>query len=206
MKKVLVLLGVMLFSASAFALNAEVTMDKNCASQKAEFEQYVASQKNTSFIVQNILINLSDPMETMSDDEAMPKALCYATYQVKGRPLVAFVRANAEIFPGDISKKEAKKLYNFADRVEILNEKAEFDRVVAMGKDSYVVQHILGNMADPMKQMSDEQARPKAKAYAAFKVNGKSFVEFVRDHSNDYTMDVEIDMEVFADRVERLAK
>ena len=206
MKKVTALLGVVLFSASAFALNAEaVAGNKTCDAQKAAFEKYAAEQK-VSFIEQSILINMADPMEQMSDEQAQPLAACYATFFVKGTPFVNFVRANAGIFPGDISGKEEAELRAFADRVERLSEKAEFERVVAMNNDSFVIQHILSNMADPMKKMNDEQARTKAKAYAQYTVRGQSLVDFVLDHKTDFTMDVEIDLEHFVDRVVTLSK
>ncbi len=201
MKKLMMLLGVVLFSASAFALNAQAPADEKCPG-KAQFEQYAARQNNRYFIAQYILINLADPLAEMTDEQATPLAVCYASYQVKEKSLVAFVRFQKDEF----RPKEAGELAAFADRVEILNEKAEFDRVVAQENDSYLVQHILGNMIDPMAKMSDKQAAPKAKAYATWKVNGISLPEYVRAHSNDYTMDVEIVMEGFADRVERLAK
>ncbi len=201
MKKIMMLLGVVLFSASAFALNAQAPADEKCPG-KANFEQYAARQSNNYFIAQYILINLADPMAEMTDTQAAPLAACYALYQVKGKSLVSFVRAHKEEF----RPKEEGELAAFADRVEILNEKAEFDRVAAQKNESYMVQHILGNMIDPMAKMSDEQATPRAKAYATWKVNGLPLVEYVRAHSNDYTMDVEIDMEKFADRVEELAK
>ncbi|MBQ8032561.1 MAG: hypothetical protein IJ266_01185 [Elusimicrobiaceae bacterium] len=205
MKKVLVMLGVMLFSASAFAMNQEAMNGKTCEEEKAAFEKYATNQR-TDFVVQNILINMADPMIHMTDEQAQPLATCYATYKVKGRDFTAFVRDNAGIFPGDIKGKEKAELLAFADRVDFLSEKAELDRVVAQGNESFIVQHILGNMIDPMEKMTDAQAAPKAKVYAALKVKGMALTEFVRAHSNDYTMDVEIEMESFANRVERLAK
>ncbi len=205
MKKVLLMLGVMLFSASAFAMNQEAMDTEKCAEQRTAFEKYAVGQR-TDFVVQNILINMADPMINMEDEQAQPLAACYATYKVKGRNFTTFVRDNADIFSGDIYGKIKAELLAFADRVEFLSEKAELDRVVAQGQDSYVVQHILSNMIDPMKQMTDVQAAPKARAYVALKINGISLPEYVRAHSNDYTKNVEIEMEKFADRVERLAK
>lgn len=201
MKKVLLMLGVMLFSASAFAMNQEAMDGKTCAEKKAAFEKYAAEQRS-DFVAQNILINMADPMLKMDDEQAQPLAACYATYKVKGQNFTTFVRNNANIG----LQKEEDELLAFADRVEFLSEKAELDRVVAQGNESFIVQHILGNMMDPMKKMTDAQAAPKAKAYAALKVNGLPLTEFVRAHSNDYNMYVEIEMENFADRVERLAK
>ncbi len=205
MKKVLLMLGVMLFSASAFAMNQEALDGETCAEQKAAFERYAVG-KRTDSVVQNILINMADPMIKMDDEQAQPLAACYATYKVKGKNFTTFVRDNAGIFPGDITGKEKAELLAFADRVEFLSEKAELDRVVAQGDESFIVQHILDNMVGPMEKMTDAQAAPKARAYAALKINGISLPEYVRAHSNDYNMDVEIDMENFADRVEGLAK
>lgn len=217
MKKVLVMVGVMLFSASAFALNAEAQADKTCAEQKAKLEQLFDSQSQDSHIVQYILINLADPLEYQkpTDEEFTPLAQCYMQVRVKGQPLVDFVRANADIFrqKSPLEHRSLKvfdemqaELNEFADRVERVAEQAELNRVIALGNESYVVQHVLSNLIDPMKKMTDEQAAPKAKVYALLKVNGISLAEFVRNHANDYTMDVEIDMDHFADRIERLAK
>lgn len=206
MKKIGVVLSLLVaMSASAFALNMEAPSNKDCASQRAEFEKYAINQR-TDFVVQNILLNMADPMLQMSDEEAQPLAVCYATYKIRGTSFTNFVRNNAGIFPGDITGKEKAELLAFADRVEFLSEKADLDRVLALNNDSFTVQHILSNMADPMEKMTDEQARPKAKAYAALKVHGMSLVEFVRRHANDYTMNVENDMDNFANRVERLSK
>lgn len=205
MKKVLLMLGVMLFSASAFAMNQEAMEGKTCAEQKAAFEKYAAGQR-TDFVVQNILINMADPMIKMDDEQAQPLAACYATYRVKGRNFTTFVRDNAGIFPGDITGKEKAELLAFADRVEFLSEKAELDRVVRVGNETNIMDYIWEKMISPLKEMSDAQAAPKARAYAALKVNGLPLTEFVRAHSNDYDMYVEIELENFADRVERLAK
>lgn len=214
MKKVLMMLGVMLFTTAVFAQNAAVLSDEECQHQKEQFEQMVDESSNESFLVQNILINWADPMASMADDQAKPLAVCYAKFKVKGVALTQYVRAHADIFrPANEGPKSQgtydklqRELLQFADRVDLLSEQAELDRVIAQGSDSFVLQHILSNMADPMKKMSDEQARPKAKTYAALKVKSMPLVEFVRFHSGDYTMDAEIYMEHFADRVERLSK
>lgn len=217
MKKVLMMLGVMLFTTAVFAQNAAALSDEECQHQKDQFEQMVEESNNESFLVQNILINWADPMASMADAQAQPLAVCYAKFKVKGVALTQYVRAHADIFrPANENLYEEKvkatydklqrELLQFADRVDLLSEQAELDRVIAQGSDSFVLQHILSNMADPMKKMSDEQARPKAKTYAALKVKSMPLVEFVRFHSGDYTMDAEIYMEHFADRVERLSK
>ncbi len=225
MKKVLLMLGVMLFSASAFAMNQEAMDDKTCAEQRASFEEIVNSLNQDSFIAQYIVTNLADTFRELPDEQAMPLAQCYDTYRVKGEAMTQFVRTHSDIFrqkalesnKGDEAKQavisEAKvydelqtEMLDFAHRVEFLSEQAKLDHIVALGQESYVVQYILSNMVDPMKKMTDQQAAPKAKAYAALKVNGLALTEFVRAHSNDYSMYVEIEMENFADRVEKLAK
>ena len=186
MKKVLALLAVALFSVSAFAMNAAAPADEKCPG-KATFEKYVASQENESFIAQNILINLSDPMESMTDEEALPLAACYQTYRVKGQTLVEFVRSHAEIFPGDIHKVEAKKLYNFAARVEALNEKVAFDKMASQPNEYFIAQNILINLADPFSKLSDEQAAFKAKYYLGFKVKNEPMISFAKRFAQHYS-------------------
>ncbi len=205
MKKVIALFGVMLFSASAFALNAVAQGDEDCASQKEAFEQYAAEQK-VSFVEQNILINMADPMVGMSDEEALPLAACYATFEVKGVPFVKFVRANANIFPGDISGKEAAELRNFADRVERLSAQAKINNIAAQGNVSHTVQFILINFADPMAKMEDAQAAPLAKAYKGCQVNGQPMMEFVRVHASEFLGNVPQELDAFVERVNKLAK
>ena len=206
MKKIIALFGVVLFSASAFALNAVAPYEKDCAGQKADFEKNVASQANISFIAQNILINLADPMETQSDEEALHQAACYDTFQVKGQSLVAFVRENADIFPGDISGTEAAKLRNFADRVQKLSVQAQLNKVAASGNTSHTLQFILINLADPMANMSDVQAAPYAKAYKGCNVNGQPMIEFVRVHASEFPGTVGPELDAFVERVNKLAK
>ncbi len=206
MKKVIALLGVVLFSASAFALNAVAPADQACEGKKAAFEKKVASQDNDVFIVENILINMADPMAKQSDEQALEQAVCYGTFQVKGQSLVAFVRANAEIFPGDISGIEAARLRAFADRVERLGVQAQLNEVAAQGNLSYTIQYILSNFADPMAKMSDEEAKPLAKIYQGCKVNGQPMVEFTRVHASEFGENVSQDLDAFVERVEKLAK
>ena len=205
MKKVLLMLGVMLFSASAFAMNQEAMDDKTCAEKKAAFEENVAGQR-TDFVVQYILINMADPMKNMTDEQAQPLAVCYATYEVKGEKFTKFVRDNANIFPGDITRKEEAKLLDFAERVELLSEKEEFARVVRVGNETNIMEYIWEKMISPLKEMSDAQAAPKAKVYATLKVNGLPLTDYVRAHSRSYDMYAETVVEAFVDRVEKLSK
>ena len=202
MKKVIMLLGVVLFSASAFALNAVAPADQACAKQKAAFEQEVAGQANASFIAQNILINLADPMAQLSDEAALAQAVCYATYEVKGQPLTAFVRAQKDAF----RPKEAGQLAAFAQRVERLNVQAQLNPVVAQGNVSHTVEFILINFADPMAKLSDEEAAPLAQAYQGCRVNGRPMTEFVRVHASEFAGNVSQDLDAFVERVNKLAK
>ncbi|MBP5404280.1 MAG: hypothetical protein J6Y17_04235 [Elusimicrobiaceae bacterium] len=205
MKKVIALFGVMLFSASAFALNAVAQGDEDCASRKEAFEQYAAEQK-VSFIEQNILMNMADPMVGMSDEQALPLAACYATFEVKGVPFVKFVRANAGIFPGDINGKEKTELLNFADRVERLSEQANINRVADGNNSSFIMQYILLNFADKIADLEDAQAEPLAKVYKACNVNGKPMLQYVKEHSNEFYSGVKAEFDTFVNRVEQLTK
>ena len=201
MKKVLVMLGVMLFSASAFALNVEAPADKDCAKQKAEFEASAAGQR-VDFVVQHILINMADPLENMTDEQAQPLAVCYATFRVKGEALSSFVRDNAGIFPGDVSGKEKANLLAFATRVEQLSEKAAFDQVVAKNNDLAIMSYVFTNMLNPMDQMSASQAAAKAAIYKTYKVKGRPLSEFIREQSLHFDMYAETRLDNFADKID----
>ena len=221
MKKVLMLLGVVLFPAFAFALNAEAQDEKECEGNRAKFERQVNSQDKTSFIMQYILINLADDAvksNKYTEEQFVPLAQCYETYTVKGTPLVDFVRANADVFrpaesdPAselDVYDELQSELLTFANRVEKVSKQAALNKVIAHDNDDWVVQHILGNLADPMRNMSDAQAAPKAVVYKQLKVNSLPLVEYSRQQSERFARispSVTNDLNDFADRVERLAK
>ena len=219
MKKILVMLSVVLFSVPAFALNAGTSAGKDCNAEKAAFEQHVNSLSKDSFIVQYILINLADPVkeQKLTDAQFFPLAQCYNTYRVRGVPMVDFVQANADIFRQNARPKEERsqvydelraELLDFANRVERLSEQAALDDVASHGNDDWVVEHILGNLADPMSKMTDEQAAPKASVYKQLKVKDQSLVEFSFEQAQRFkglADNVEKDLTSFAKRVESLA-
>ena len=221
MKRVLVMLGVMLFSASAFALNAQAPASEDCNGKKAAFEQHVNSQKQDSFIVQYILINLADPVlkeHRYTEEQFVPLAQCYNTYKVKGTPLVDFVRANADIFrqkaPESVQAVPVyddlqSELLTFANLVEKQALQAALNEIAARDNDDWVVQHILSNLADPMASMSDEQAAPKAAVYKQLKVKRQPLVEYSLQQAGrfaQYANNVADDLTTFASRVTALAK
>lgn len=221
MRKVLMLLGVVLFPAFAFALNAEAQDGKDCEGNKAKFERQVNSQTKTSFIMQYILINLADgavKSNEYTEEQFVPLAQCYETYTVKGTPLVDFVRANADVFrPAESDPASALPVYDelqnelleFANRVEKVSKQAALNKVIAHDNDDWVVQHILGNLADPMRNMTDAQAEPKAIIYNQLKVKSLSLVGYSRQQAGRFahiSPSVTNDLNEFADRVEKLAK
>ncbi len=205
MKKVLALLGVVMFSASAFALNVEAPSGKDCAGEKAAFEKYAVDQRN-EVVAQHIIINMADPMENMTDEQALPIAACYATFKVKGTAFTNFVRAHAGIFPGDITGKEEAEMRAFAARVDRLSAQDKVNKIAQAGNVSHTIEYILINFADPMAKMSDVEAVPLAKAYAGVKVNGQPMVEFVRVHASEFAGNVPYELDTFVERVNKLAK
>ena len=228
MKKIIALAGVVLFSASAFALNAVAPAEKDCEAGKAAFEQRVNSLSKDSFIVQYILINLADPVIDWTDEQLAPLAQCYYTYRVKGTPMTQFVRARADIFRQNVlgemrkvgsgieqqvleedisSVKEAydklqAELLEFASRVEKLGKKAEFEELAARGSDRDIMEYVFENMVNPLSQLPQTQAKAKAKEYRGYKVKGKPLSEFVREQAQFFDMNAEIKLEVFADQVD----
>ncbi len=201
MKKLLAVLGVLMFSASVFALNTDVPTDEVCPG-KAEFEQKVATQQNNYFVAQYILINLADPFVRLTDTQALAKAQCYATYRVKGKSLVDFVRFHAEEF----QKKEKQELLTFAARVEGLASKAGLEKLAAQSYDAAIMEYIYSNMLVPFEKLSDTDAATVAKIYAAIQIQGKPFVEYVETQAMYFTMDVEAKFDSFAWRVEKLSQ
>ena len=73
-----------------------------------------------------------------------------------------------------------------ASGVEDCNgKKAAFEQQVnSLDKDSFIVQYILINLADPVEQLTDEQMAPLAQCYNTYRVKGTPMVDFVRAHSD----------------------
>ena len=201
-KKVIALLGMVMFCSSAFALNTEAMLGESCADQKVAFEKYAADQRN-DFVAQHILINMADPMENMTDEQALPLAACYATFKVKGLAFVDFVRTITDIFPGDISGKEAAKLSDFADRVVRLSKKAAFDNMVAQSSSAGdIMKYVWKEMVWPLDHMNEQEAATHLAIYKTFKVEGRPLSEFIRERSMFYDMNAEIKLEKFADTID----
>lgn len=205
MKKIAVVLSMLVLAGSAFALNAVSSSEKECEKSRAAFQAYVETQgNNDAFIAQNILINMADPMAKLSNEAATPLAVCYNTYYVHGQKLVDFVRANATIFPGDISGKEAANMRMFAGQVEALSKKEAFDKMALQDNAYFIAQDILINMADGFAKLSDQDAAPVAKVYMTFTVKGEPMVNFVAKQAQKH--DEFAELEEFANRVRELAK
>lgn len=200
MKKILAMLGVMLFSVSVFALNTEAPADEICPG-KAAFEQKV-SEGDNDFIAKYILVNLADPFARLTDTQALAQAQCYAQYHVKGETLVNFVRLHA----GQFLKQDRQKLLTFAARVEGLDSKAGLEKLGPQEDDTSIIEYIYSNMLVPFEKLSDTDAAVVAKIYAATQVKGEPFVEYVETQAKYFTMDVEIKFESFAWRIEKLSK
>ena len=205
MKKIVVVLSMLVLAGSAFALNAVSSSEAKCVQKRTAFEEYVKGQgNNDAFIAQYILINMADPMAKLSNEAATPLAVCYDTYYVHGQKLVDFVRANATIFPGDISGKEAANMRTFAGRVDALSK--DFEKMASQDNDYFIAQNILINMADDFATLSDEDAAPVAKVYITFKVKGEPMVNFIEKQARKAQHNEFDELEEFASRVRELAK
>lgn len=217
MKKVVALLGVMLFSVAAFALNAVAQGGEGCEERRAAFEKDLKTMRyQPAGIIHYVLVEMADPMGALSDEKAQADAVCYATFHVQGVTLVDYIRANADAFRQRVSAEErgAKGLdqlksqaLGFANRVERLAEQVAINNVAAYDNEDWVVQHVLSNLADPMRQLSDEEAAPKAHVYKQLKVGQRPLMSFVRQQATRFEpLNVAKDLAAFADRVDRLAK
>lgn len=219
MKKVIALFGVMLFSVPAFALNAVAQGSEDCDIRRNIFEEDVKKMHNQpAGIIQYVLVNMADPMGGLSDEQVQADAVCYATFRVQGMALVDFVRVHADVFRQRVSQEERSskgldflraKALGFAQRVERLSEQVSLDNIVTYDQSDWVVQHILANLADPMKQLTDQEAAPKAVVYKQLKVGKQPLMKFVREQAESFASfasNVAEDLTTFADRVENLSK
>ena len=210
------MLAVLFVSAPVFALNAVTQDDKSCNAQRAAFEEDVKTMCNQpAGIIQYVLINMADPMGGLSDEQVQDDAICYATFHVNGMYLVDFVRANADVFRQQVGEEERSgkgldylrdKALNFANRVEKISKQNALDNIASHDNDSWLVQYVLENLADPMTQLTDEKATPKAKVYKQLKVRAQPLLEFVRQQSRNSSTNVAEDLNTFAIRVESLSK
>lgn len=202
MKKAIVVLSIFLFPVlTGMAYAAET--DEKCPGKTA-FEEK-AKTSEAQVIIQDILFQLADPFQEMSDEQATPLAACYVTYNVAGTPLAQFVREQAKVFEAKFTFREAASMRNFAGRIEALHEKAALD-VAAGTMQKQALNHVLERIVKSFESLSDKEAAPKAAAYMSWSVNGQPFVEFVEDFAQNFTMDVESRLNSFTSRVKVLAK
>ena len=74
------------------------------------------------------------------------------------------------------------------------------------GEENFIGQFVLINMADPMKNMTDEEAKTLAKKYVKYTVNGQPLVEFAKKPGVDWYISALEELAAFGKRIERLAK
>ena len=199
MKKLLAVLGVMLFSASVFALNTEASSDDIC---NKEWNKIKNTLNSTHYAVTvHIIQAFADPFETLSDAQALPKAECYMSFRVKGKKFLDFVRTEAGVF----EKNEKEGLLAFADRVERLYVQHWLDA----NKDdqNHVMEWVLVNLAIPMESQDDTTAMASAKVYQNCRVNGMPLMEYVRVHASEYYAgDIGYRLDTFVERVNKLTE
>ena len=187
MKKVLMLAGVLTVAVSSFALNAVAPAGALCQPGKKAFEQL----KGENAVAETV--KLAASLEKMTDFQAIPAAVCYATYQVEGQSLVDFARANANNYRHVV----AKQLKNFASRVETLSQQAAED-VCRPGKEAFeaevadldvedfrIIQSIL-RLADSLEGLSAAPALPVTACYATYQVNDKPLATFIQENNGQF--------------------
>lgn len=74
------------------------------------------------------------------------------------------------------------------------------------GNANFIGQYVLINLADPMRNMTDEEATPLAKEYVNYQVKGVSLVEFCKNPGVNWHQSALDELAAFGERVERLAK
>lgn len=83
-----------------------------------------------------------------------------------------------------------------------------FEKAIAgfNGNANFIGQYVLINLADPMRDMTDEEATPLAKEYATYQVNGVSLVDFCKNPGANWHQSALDELAAFGERVENLAK
>lgn len=74
------------------------------------------------------------------------------------------------------------------------------------GNANFIGQYVLINLADPMRNMTDEEATLLAKEYVNYQVKGVSLVEFCKNPGVNWHQSALDELAAFGERVERLAK
>lgn len=183
MKKLIALLSLVVFATLAFALNAM------SVSEAVDNLKYMASISTP-----NQRGNIEPAIATLIDayHADKPFASLLAETELEfvsgekitlGEYLDSYVRNNLQEF-----RAFNKEIKNFT------------------GEANMVGQFILFQMADPMKDMSDEEARPLAKKYIKYNVNGTPLVKFTMQPGVNWHVSALKELRDFGNRVERLAK
>ncbi len=92
------------FADRVESLNQQANGDV-CLPGKNEFEQGIANLDEKDFSIIQSILRLADSLEGMADENALPVAACYATYQINGQPLVTFIHENNGEFRNIVNKQ-----------------------------------------------------------------------------------------------------
>lgn len=211
MKKLFAILGFVVLTAPVFALNAGVTTAdilKGYPGQvSAQAEEKLADVVDRLNEVENALARgykLTGPEDLNQYGTVIREGLetAYKELFAKDKEFASYVCLE---WIRPVSKDVQCETVPFL-------EEARFNRVVAgfNGDDSLICQHILFNLADPFREIveNEKEARIKAKEYAAYKVKGKPLPRYIESVADILPWE---DHELaqllkFAADVERLAK
>jgi len=225
MKKIGVLLSLLVLSASAFALNAEYAtaqdVQKKVVKAQREVQQY-DSFKYTGAAFLEIIgtyeeVYLVDAEEATSLNQLLKQAIFT---NAKGEK--ATLTSNPVKTAIDYAVEHGSS-YAHTDRLGYFDEENVIDNFYrhlaepyCPGKNQFetfaqnhsrdiVSQHIYETLVRPFADLNDQEATPLAKCYVTYKVKSNSLLNYVRA-DNNFPNSVSSEMEVFADRVEALAK
>jgi hypothetical protein len=98
-------------------------------------------------------------------------------------------------------EEDLKVTVKSAGQVKFEEEIAGFN-----GNANFIGQYVLINLADPMRDMTDEEATPLAKEYVKYQVKDVSLVEFCKNPGVDWHQSALDELAAFGKRVEKLAK
>ena len=183
MKKLIALLSLVVFTAPAFALNG------------MSVSEAVGNLKNMASISRpNELWNIEPAIATLIDAYHAEKPFASLLAETE----LEFVSGEKITLGEYLDGYVRNNLYEFRS---FNQEIKKFE-----GDSNLIGQFILYQMADPMTDMSDEEAKPLAERYINYTVNGEPLVQFTMKPDVMWHRSALDELRDFGKRVKRLAE
>ena len=231
MKKLVVVFSFLIaISTSAFALNAEDVSAKDVQKKVAAAQKVVQkydSFKYTGAAFLEIVgayeeVYLVDAEEATSLNQLLKQAV-FTTAEGEKALITSCVVKSAISYAMESGSSYAytELLGDFAEENVVDNFYSHLEKPYCPGKNRFEVfaldmlqqkqygvlsQHIYQNLVVPFAKLGDEEAIALAKCYVTYEVGDRTLLDYARRGRGGIPNSIGEEMEMFADRVEALAK